>query len=575
MPRYRFSYADDSAYGMVVKLLKSLSIDSGLIVDLGCGWSPLSSEINRMGLGYLGLEIDHEAIEERSAEGVDVRFCDLTDHVNMPERIQEHIGDQQVACVVMTDVLEHIPNADPFVEALARTHKLVGFPPLIISMPNVGHVDLAAKLLAGRWDVRPSGLLDDTHVSFYTESRFLDMLARHGFRQIAASDFSMDRSDQAFPAELAPVSTSTPLGQFVRHVRSMADDHSNVNQFVRAFSLTPVALHTEDPAAVDAPFLSVIMRTQGKRPGLLVDALTSLAAQTNDDFQVELVVHTDSKAALDKTKELVSSFDAGFAHRVRVHQVSDGGRSRPLNVGLHSARGRYVAFLDDDDMVFSHWVEAFAHGAEQSPGVTIRALAADQQHSMIEGQPSQAVSACAHDRATSFDLITHLHHNETPICAFALPLETVRGFRIDFDERLPVVEDWDLLVRTAILTGVHDLGEITSLYRRWTETEDSSFSHPQSSWIAAREMVIDKLDSSPILLPKGSARRLVELYEQDQLHRELGDSRSTIEHLERHIVDLEAHLDLAQGQVRAAEERPLWRTVARRTVSTLGRPLKR
>lgn len=559
---------------MVVKLLKSLSITSGLIVDLGCGWSPLSSEIERMGLGYLGLEIDQEAIRERSDEGVDVRFCDLTDHANLAEKIQEVIGEQKVACVVMTDVLEHIPEAESFVAALARTHQQLGFPPLIISMPNVGHVDLAAKLLAGRWDVRPSGLLDDTHVSFYTETRFLNMLSRHGFRQIAAADFSMARSDQAFPAELAPVATTTPLGQYIRHIRAMVDDHSNVNQFVRAFSLTPVTQHTESDEDTSPRFLSVIMRTQGRRPRLLVDALTSLAAQTNDDFQVELVVHTDSETVLADTRKLLSEFDPGFAHRVRVHKVSDGGRSRPLNVGLDSARGRYVAFLDDDDMVFSHWVESFARGAEAAPGMTIRALAADQQHTMIPDQPSQAVSTCQQDRETTFDLVTHLHHNETPICAFALPVETIRGFRISFDERLPVVEDWDLLVRTALLTGVHDLVDITSLYRRWTENEDSSFSHPQSSWVAAREMVIDKLNGAPILLPKGSARRLVALYEQEPLHRELDNSKNTIEQLERHIIDLEAHLDLAEGRVRAAEDRPLWRTVARRTVRTLRRPLK-
>ena len=112
--------------------------------------------------------------------------------------------------------------------------------------------------------------------------------------------------------------------------------------------------------------------------------------------------------------------------------------------------------------------------------------------------------------APKFDFLAHLHHNETPICSIALPLAAIRSLGLRFDDRLPVVEDWDFFVRSAMLLGVYDTEEPTSLYRRW-ESFGSSNQHRVQTWAAAHEMVLEKLDANPLLLPPGSARRLSDL----------------------------------------------------------------
>ena len=123
----------------------------------------------------------------------------------------------------------------------------------------------------------------------------------------------------------------------------------------------------------------MIVRTQGRREVNLVDALTCLAAQTDDGFDVRLLVHSPAAEAVENVRRLVDRFAPEFSHRVRVHQVPDGGRTRPLNVALAEARGRYVAFLDDDDLVTAEWVETFRRGAEAAPGRVIRGAVADRR----------------------------------------------------------------------------------------------------------------------------------------------------------------------------------------------------
>jgi len=194
----------------------------------------------------------------------------------------------------------------------------------------------------------------------------------------------------------------------------------------------------------------VIVRTQGRRPAALADAMASLGAQqTECDFAVMVAVHGSAftadavEAALQKTESL--------PERWSVLAVSDGGgRARPLNAALERAGGDYVAFLDDDDLAYPHWLAAFAEGAADAPGRVIRAAADVQDWTASgAGEPTAAAGRVTRPYADRFDLLAHLAHNETPICSMALPLEAMRQAGLSFDEDLEVLEDWDLLMRTA------------------------------------------------------------------------------------------------------------------------------
>ena len=106
---------------------------------------------------------------------------------------------------------------------------------------------------------------------------------------------------------------------------------------------------------------------------MLAEALTCLAAQTLEDLEVIVLVQGDD-SIVESTRAVVGSFEDDFISRVRVEQVRGDNRSAPLNAGLALARGRYVAFLDEDDLVTADWAQRFAEGAARAPGKLVRSV---------------------------------------------------------------------------------------------------------------------------------------------------------------------------------------------------------
>jgi hypothetical protein len=271
----------------------------------------------------------------------------------------------------------------------------------------------------------------------------------------------------------------------------------------------------------DDDALTVIMRTQGARPEALRDALLSLAGQTDDRFELLLVVH-DGDA--DAVSRVLDDQPGHLRARTRLLDASGGTRSHPLNVGIAEARYGHIAFLDDDDLVFAHWVETFLGAARSHPRSLLRASVAVQWSSStawpgdVEGFRNATEITTPYPPA--FDLADHLRVNMTPFMGFAFPA----GFFAVFggaDEGLDVCEDWDLGLRAASVLGVVDFHEPTAIYRRWESGRDSYTSHDDAQWQRDMHRVMAKLDRSVILLPPGSASELARLSAARDSHADL------------------------------------------------------
>src|SRR5208337_3914502 len=140
--------------------------------------------------------------------------------------------------------------------------------PIVVAVPNVTHIDLVGKLLLGRWDVTEVGLLDDTHVAFFSEDRLQRVMHRAGWLEVGSADFELRVSDQHFPSDAASLQHGAPLRELLFQVRGAAAPGAVVNEFVRAYCPLAAALGPSQEAA-NPPFLSVLMRTQNSRPATL------------------------------------------------------------------------------------------------------------------------------------------------------------------------------------------------------------------------------------------------------------------------------------------------------------------
>ncbi|MEM9466041.1 MAG: glycosyltransferase [Actinomycetota bacterium] len=274
-----------------------------------------------------------------------------------------------------------------------------------------------------------------------------------------------------------------------------------VNELAASLGLDPLV-----PTTSPDPSFSTIVRTQGRRPDSLADALASIAAQTHGDHETLLVVHHDDAATVAAVESALP--DTARPPRLRVLHATGGGRSRPLNVGLDAAEGDFVCFLDDDDLVTEDWLSAFAAAAGSAPGTMIRAVTLSQPWTTDGGaQPARATGPVERPFAAEFDLLAHLSHNETPLCSVALPRAAMEAFGVRFDEDLPVFEDWELFVRVAQLCGVTSIAAETSLYRR-LDAGNAEHATDEAIWHQTHARVIERLSARPVLAPIGDAQRI-------------------------------------------------------------------
>lgn len=278
--------------------------------------------------------------------------------------------------------------------------------------------------------------------------------------------------------------------------------HSPLNDLLAAHGL-PLVVPTDYPN----PSFSVIVRTLGQRPNSLAETLASLAAQTYDNFETLVVVHQQPEI-LEKVE--ASLVKKNRPERTRFLNVTGGGEGRPMNVGIDQAVGDYVCCLDDDDLAYSNHLQEFANGIASAPGTIIRTITECQNWTTAGGdEPKRLIGKKEQTFASQFDFLAHLHHNETPNCSVAFPRLALHKLQLRFDETLEVLDDWDFLMRAAMLLGVTSIPTPTALYRRLDNGNAFTRVAPDI-WQTTHKLIQNKLSRLPLVVPAGSAVRLAD-----------------------------------------------------------------
>ena len=220
--------------------------------------------------------------------------------------------------------------------------------------------------------------------------------------------------------------------------------------------------------------------------------------------------------------ELLGEFHYHLGARVHVHQVLDGGRARPLNVGLQRAAGRYVAFLDDDDLVTADWVEVFRRGALAKPGRVVRSVCVQQDVSSrprrrprLRGplglpQPLRADVRLRPPPGDEPDPDPHVRRPAPDARRAGDPLRRVpagaRGLGLPAPGRSG---------RPAWSTP----REVTAVYHWWVERSAGDGAAPPQVWHGIRDLLLQRLTSRPLLLPPEATRQLVGWAEENLANR--------------------------------------------------------
>jgi 2-polyprenyl-3-methyl-5-hydroxy-6-metoxy-1,4-benzoquinol methylase len=144
------------------------------VLETGCATGFLSRQIAAWGARVVGIEIDKEAAAIAGQTCARVLSCDL----NSPDWVHQ-IGEQ-FSLVTFGDVLEHLNNP---VAVLRQTRELLTPDGrVLICLPNIAHWTIRAQLLAGNFRYQSVGILDFTHLRFFTVNSARQFLVESGYR---------------------------------------------------------------------------------------------------------------------------------------------------------------------------------------------------------------------------------------------------------------------------------------------------------------------------------------------------------------------------------------------------------
>lgn len=156
-----------------LSVLASLTPPGATVLDLGCGSGALGQYLHETrqctvdGLTWSEAEAAHARPHYRRVVVANLETC------NLPETFEHNSYD----IIVCADVLEHLSQPERVLDACRLLLKPGGR--LLTSVPNAAYAGLVAELLQGEFRYREEGLLDRTHLRFFTRRSLSRFLGEH------------------------------------------------------------------------------------------------------------------------------------------------------------------------------------------------------------------------------------------------------------------------------------------------------------------------------------------------------------------------------------------------------------
>jgi 2-polyprenyl-3-methyl-5-hydroxy-6-metoxy-1,4-benzoquinol methylase len=171
----RYEYMEEVNQGILRHLPACHQGETPMVLDVGCGRGALAEAIRGRGYAVWGIEENPAACEVARVRTDRAIECNL----NQIEQVKAEIGGERFDIVVFSDVLEHV--YDPFSVLKGYQSVLKPGGRVLISVPNVAVWTNRLALMAGRFDYRATGVMDRTHIRFFTFKTASELVEAAGF----------------------------------------------------------------------------------------------------------------------------------------------------------------------------------------------------------------------------------------------------------------------------------------------------------------------------------------------------------------------------------------------------------
>lgn len=209
-----------------------------------------------------------------------------------------------------------------------------------------------------------------------------------------------------------------------------------------------------DAISTAPPLISIIVPTHN-RPDMLKDAIQSILDQTLQDFEIVIV----NDAGQD-VSDVVQSFNS--SKLVYLSHETNKGLAAARNTGISAAKGKYIAYLDDDDIFYPEHLETLVTFLRES-GENVAYTDAFRAHQHLQGDRYVTYYKdipYSHD----FDNDRILYKNFVPVLCFMHEKGCFERCGM-FDESFTRLEDWELWLRMSRQFTMHHIRSLTCEFR--------------------------------------------------------------------------------------------------------------
>lgn len=353
-PDYYYSIARKE----VVDLLQLYEITADRVLEIGCAAGATGRLLKKKGLvkEYIGVEISEEAsvLARQYLDRV------ITADIEKTDLEKEHgIEKGYFDLILCLDVLEHLYNPWDVLAVLREYLKDGGH--LIASIPNIQNITVINNLINGKWQYEKAGILDATHLRFFTIESIKGMFEGAGLI-IERLDHILN--PQPDMSKIKGSGNSINLGRVI--LNNLSRDEVE-NLFTYQYIVTsskPVSVDGNKTYQKDLTSIVILTFNQLEYTKKCVESIRRF---TPEDHEIIFVDNGSKDGTREWLRELVSR---NSNYRL-IENRENSGFSKGCNQGIRESRGEFILLLNNDVIVTEGWLSGLLSCLRSAPDAGI------------------------------------------------------------------------------------------------------------------------------------------------------------------------------------------------------------
>lgn len=145
------------------------------VLDVGCGAGYIGKSLRGLGIKKIdGIEIDAEA-RKYAKKIYDIVYDFPVGMDDNSAKYKNFLDSRDnYDCIIFADILEHLVNPGQVLADFSKKMSKDG--KMIVSIPNIANADVVIDLINQEFNYTKTGILDSTHLRFFTENSFYDFI---------------------------------------------------------------------------------------------------------------------------------------------------------------------------------------------------------------------------------------------------------------------------------------------------------------------------------------------------------------------------------------------------------------